>query len=262
MIGLEFLSEYMKDYQNEYILIGGNACALNFNNEGAEFRATVDLDIVLIIESTEDDFFRHLINYLVENDYVGKKFNGPNGEMTGGSAYRFTLPEEKTGNEHPTQIELFSKKPDYFDPEKVKNDRLHITPIETAMGISNFSAILLDDELYEFIQKSKTTIQGISTVGLECLFGLKSIAWHSNQRLFDENKDIDPKNIFKHPNDMVQIVSIIESQVTKYPKKIFDSLQISKEQFVEGSIRKQLFLTQNMSIESTIKYIEDYVTPE
>lgn len=262
MIGLEFLSDYMKDYQSEYILIGGNACALNFNNEGVEFRATVDLDIVLIIESTGDEFFRRLINYLVDNDYEGKKFNGPNGEMTGGSAYRFTLPEEKKGKEHPTQIELFSKKPDYFDPEKVKNDRLHITPIETAMGISNFSAILLDDELYDFIQKSKITIQDISTVSLECLFGIKSIAWHSNQKLFDENKDIKPENIFKHPSDMLQIVSIIDPQVTKYPRKIFDSLQLSREIFVEGSIIKKLFLTQNMSVKNTIKYIEDYVIPE
>ena len=48
MKNIKFLSEYMKEYKGNYVLIGGNACALNFELIGAEFRATEDLDIVLL----------------------------------------------------------------------------------------------------------------------------------------------------------------------------------------------------------------------
>ena len=127
MEGSEFLTDHMRSFTDEYILIGGNACALNFRSIGADFRATVDLDIVLITESTNDAFYAHFWEYIREHGYEGKVFRGSN---TGGCSYRFTLPEEKRVPELPVQIELFSRKPEYFNSNLSEPGREHITLLE------------------------------------------------------------------------------------------------------------------------------------
>lgn len=255
MEGENFLTEYMQQYGDDYILIGGNACVLNFENIGANFRATVDLDIVLITESTNDQFYEHLWEYILEHGYEGKVYRGSN---AGGSAYRFIQPEDNRAPNVPAQIELFSRKPDYFDAVLAKK-RPHITPIRTGQGISNFSAILLDDDVYEFIRSSRTILKDISTVNLECLFGLKSVAWHSNQILFEENKIKDKNTVLKHPQDMIRIANVIEDpKITFFPVQIFDSLQHSKECLSSQDIRAELQATPP-SIDITIDYIDAFV---
>lgn len=255
MEGENFLTEYMQQYADDYILIGGNACALNFENIGANFRATVDLDIVLITESTNAQFYMHLWDYIVEHGYEGKVYRGAN---AGGSAYRFIQPEDNRIPNVPVQIELFSRKPEYFETALAKN-RPHITPIKAGQGISNFSAILLDDDVYDFIRSSRIPLKGISTVNLECLFGLKSMAWHSNQVLFDEKKIKDKNTVLKHPQDMVSIINVIDDPInTLFPAQIFDSLQHSRELLLSQDIRAELQATPG-SIDITIEYIDIFV---
>lgn len=255
MEGGIFLTDYMQPYADDYILIGGNACALNFENIGANFRATVDLDIVLITESTNDRFYGHLWDYILEHGYEGKMYRGSN---AGGSAYRFIQPEDNRKPNVPAQIELFSRRPDYFDAAIA--ERHHITPIKTGQGISNFSAILLHDDVYEFIRSSRIPLKGISTVNLECLFGLKSVAWHSNQALFDEKKINDKNTILKHPQDMISIANVIEDpQNTLFPAQIFDSLRYSRERLTSQDVRAELQAT-SASIDVTIDYIDAFVS--
>lgn len=254
MIGIGFLSDYMRDYSDGYILIGGNACALHFEKLDVQFRETVDLDIVLIIESNDENFYIHLRNYIEENGYKGKVFNGSN---PGGSAYRFKLPDDLKGGNKPGQIELFSKKPDYFDA--AESEKLHITPIEAGEGVSNFSAILLDDEIYSFILGSKQEIKNVSTVNLECLLGLKSIAWHGNQKLYDKEEIKNYGDVIKHPDDMLSIIAVIDIEEMLCPKIVFDSLEISKKLFSEDRIRQELSARDASEFEGAIEFINEFV---
>lgn len=249
MKNIKFLSEYMSEYKSDYILIGGNACALHFEKAEAEFRATEDLDIVLLTDGQNEDFYNHLHDFLVENEYTGKVFNGSN---PGGSAYRFTKTTD--GDELPKQIELFSKKPEYFDEKK--STKLHITPIETHDGISNFSAILLDDEVYDFILQSKQEINNISTAHLECILGLKSIAWHANEILLVDGKSKEI-NVIKHPADMLRISSIIEAKDFYYPEKIFNSLTESNTEFKKGEILRRID-TPSLDVDAYLSYYSLY----
>lgn len=254
MVDFGFLSDYMRDYQDDYILIGGNACALNFKEEGSSFRATVDLDVVLIIEGDNQKFYEHLRAYLSEHDYIGKTYNGSN---TGGSSYRFVLPEDNVKSDLPKQIELFTRKPDYFDTSK--SSKPHITPIQVDGNISNLSAILLDDDIYSFIRGSKISIDDVSTVNLECLLGLKSIAWHANQELFEKGIVENEITVWKHSADILSIVGIIEDKQYIYPSVIFDSLQYSKQRFKESDIYKHITVSQD-DVENAIHFIENNVT--
>lgn len=227
MIGGGFLYDYLGELKENYILIGGNALALNLKAKGVDFRETVDLDIVIVIrgDGSDNNFFEKVDRFILDNGYVGKKFNG---STPGGSAFRFTLCSE--GDEHtPKIIEFFSRKPEYFEESK-SGKRSHITPIETGDGISNLSAILLDDNVYNYIISSKISLGGISTVKLECILGLKCVAWMGNKELFESKIDgITEYTVRKHMQDIITISSTIdEPSNLEYPDEIIKKIKQSK----------------------------------
>lgn len=50
--GIEIFQEYFKEYTDQYVLIGGAACSVSFEEQEINFgRTTKDLDIVLIVEA-------------------------------------------------------------------------------------------------------------------------------------------------------------------------------------------------------------------
>lgn len=56
IVGLNVFKEYFKDYAEQYVLIGGAACDIIFEEQGTAFRATKDLDMVLIVEALSPEF--------------------------------------------------------------------------------------------------------------------------------------------------------------------------------------------------------------
>ena len=46
--GLDTFRKYFADYEEQYVLIGGAACDILFESNEVNFRATRDLDMVLI----------------------------------------------------------------------------------------------------------------------------------------------------------------------------------------------------------------------
>ena len=49
--GIDTFRRYFAEYEEQYVLIGGAACDILFESNDAAFRATRDLDMVLIIEA-------------------------------------------------------------------------------------------------------------------------------------------------------------------------------------------------------------------
>jgi hypothetical protein len=49
--GLEKFKEYFNGFENQYVLIGGTACSVLFDEYGSDFRSTKDIDMVLIVEA-------------------------------------------------------------------------------------------------------------------------------------------------------------------------------------------------------------------
>jgi len=54
--GIEHFKEWFKGYEENYVVIGGTACDLIMNEAGMAFRATRDIDMVLIIEALNANF--------------------------------------------------------------------------------------------------------------------------------------------------------------------------------------------------------------
>lgn len=59
VIGFKSFQEWFQGYEQQYAIIGGTACDLLMSDEGLDFRATKDIDLVLIIEAVTPEFGKH-----------------------------------------------------------------------------------------------------------------------------------------------------------------------------------------------------------
>jgi len=69
VIGLDIFTEHFKSHTDQYLLIGGGACDHFFQKKGLDFRATKDLDIILIVEALSNEFFRRFWEFIWNGEY-------------------------------------------------------------------------------------------------------------------------------------------------------------------------------------------------
>ena len=53
--GIESFKEWFKGNEEQYAIIGGTACDILMTEEGLDFRATKDIDLVLTINEIKDN---------------------------------------------------------------------------------------------------------------------------------------------------------------------------------------------------------------
>lgn len=161
--GLEIFRERFAGFEECYTVIGGFACEILLRKEQLRFRATKDIDMIVLLEDRFAEFGRVFWDFIKEGGYrCGWKQNQ---EL---HFYRFTEP--KAG--YPLQIELFSRKPDYH----LYGDST-IVPIYIDDDVSSLSAIVMNDDFYALLQKGRTIVDGISTLNAEYLIPFKMYAW-------------------------------------------------------------------------------------
>ena len=100
--GIEVFQDYFREYADQYVLIGGAACSISFEEQEINFgRTTKDLDVVLIVEAQTKEFGERFWQFIKDGKYrIRSKSNG-NPQF-----YRFDKPEDP---EFPKMIELFSR---------------------------------------------------------------------------------------------------------------------------------------------------------
>src|SRR5690606_335424 len=103
VIGMDLFAEHFQSHAEQYVLIGGGACDKHFEKAGLPFRATKDLDIILIVEALTPAFVNHFWEFIKAGEYVIAE-KGDKKQF-----YRF---EKPTANGYPRMIELFCRKPD------------------------------------------------------------------------------------------------------------------------------------------------------
>ena len=99
--GLDTFRNHFAGYEEQYVLIGGAACDIVFESNDASFRATRDLDMVLIVEALTPEFGEKLWEFIEIGRYRNKATNGQKPQF-----YRFDKPEDDT---YPKMIELFCR---------------------------------------------------------------------------------------------------------------------------------------------------------
>lgn len=54
--GIDIFREHFDNYKDQYTVIGGFACVLLMSDAGLDFRQTVDIDMVIIVEALTTEF--------------------------------------------------------------------------------------------------------------------------------------------------------------------------------------------------------------
>jgi hypothetical protein len=195
--GINKFKEYFGMFSEQYTFIGGAACDLLMSDAGLDFRATKDLDVVLIFEALTKEFGNRFWNFIKDAGYELKEKS--NGEL---QFYRFAKPKNI---EYPYMIELFSKKPDTMTiPED-----MHLTPIHISDECSSLSAILLNDDYYSTMLNGRITIEDIPVLKTEYIILFKAKAYLDLSERKSKGEDVDSKNIKKHKNDIFRLISLL-----------------------------------------------------
>lgn len=214
VVGLDTFSEYFKEFQNSYLIIGGTACDIIIEDAGFIPRATDDIDIILIVEALTPEFVKQFWSFIKDGGYqVQQK------EMDKKNCYRFNKP--LTAN-FPKQIELFCKVPDVIDAA----EDAHLTPIPVEEGLSSLSAILLNEDYYQYTIQNAQVKDGVHFAAPHCIICLKAFAYLSNKQLKDDGKDVKEVNIIKHKYDVFRMVFLLpQGQLFEIPETIKSDLQ-------------------------------------
>lgn len=101
MRGIDKFKERFAGHDGEYVLIGGGACDLLFGEAGQDFRATKDLDLVLLVEALTPEFGQVFWDFVKEGGYENRQKSSRKPQF-----YRFSKPEDPA---FPAMLELFAR---------------------------------------------------------------------------------------------------------------------------------------------------------
>lgn len=233
--GLDIFRKYFESYPDNYVIIGGAACDVMIDEAGLIPRTTKDIDIILIIEALSADFVQQFWQFIKDGNY---HYNEKSADKR--QYYRFKKPKNPA---FPYQVELFSRIPDFI----VLPENAYLTPIPVDDDLSSLSAILLNDEYYNFIIEHSQLVDGLHLANIAALICLKIVACLEIKNRLENGSLEDSKHLKKHkadifrlavllaPNDKFELPLSIKNHV-----KLFT--EITEGELPEKSIFKEMGL--------------------
>lgn len=247
--GLDAFKEALAGHENSYVLIGGGACSILFNEAGADFRLTKDLDIVVIADECEASFGETLWEFVKKGGYsAGTRKDGSC------SYYRFTLPKDSPlVGKYPGQIELFARHPNF----ELGNKEPWVAPLPFDDTVSSLSAIILDDGYFEFIKSNATIVEGVSTLSALHIIPLKMRAHIDNNRLHNDGVSVSDKVLRKHRADVLKLASLLSSGSKL---ELEGNIRADAEAFLadtEGFVSRETNRKTRASLEDALTFLRD-----
>lgn len=244
-----FISHFLQ-YSDQYVLIGGSACDMLMDEAGLEFRSTKDLDLVLCAEALTDEFVRHFWDFIDKGGYeIKQKANGTK------CFYRFTKP---TNADYPFMLEILSKKPD------ILGDRSpgEIVPMTINEEVISLSAILLDEDYYNFMLSQRSEVDGVVIASPACLIPLKMRAWLDLTKRKENGEYIQSSDIKKHKNDVFRLSQLLNNQpLPNVPQSIAKDAALFAEAMQNEEVDlKQLGVTNTTKSEILAQLISIFTT--
>lgn len=243
--GMESFREWFSEYSEQYIIIGGTACDLLMGQEDLEFRATRDIDMVLILESLTPEFGARFWEYVHNAGYEHR--NKSTGEP---QFYRFIHP---TDNKYPYMIELFSRRNEAI--QLPKNAVLIPLPLDDE--ISSLSAILMNDEYYQFLLGGKVVINGIPILDAGHMIPFKIRAFLDLSERKVKGEAVDSKNIRKHKNDVMRLsILLTENTQIVVSNEIYNDITAFLDEMKNETIDVKQLGIRNLSQADVIERIK------
>lgn len=215
--GIDAFRKHFKGFENQYVLIGGAACDILFAKNNSRFRATRDLDMVLVVEALTPKFGEKFWEFVEAGQYRNKATSGGKPQF-----YRFDKPEN---DEYPKMLELFSRN-DWSLKSMSGLTKIHIDD-----EVSSLSAILLNDEYYHTLLVGRVVIHDLCVLRPEYLILFKAKAYLDLRERKENGEIIDSRDIKKHKNDILRILAeFVLEQVNDLPETVKGDM----EAFIQG----------------------------
>ena len=92
--------------------------------------------------------------------------------------------------------------------------------------ISSLSAILLDDDYYEFLKQGEVAVDGVTVLDAAYLIPFKAKAWMNLSDRKSAGEHVDNTNIKKHKNDIFRLTELIDptAKIT-VPQGVYTDVQ-------------------------------------
>ncbi|MCC8037702.1 MAG: hypothetical protein LIP02_06160 [Bacteroidales bacterium] len=226
MEGLDKFREAFLPFSDSYVIIGGTACEMVLSGTAMRPRATHDIDMIIVIEKLVPEFGSRFWDFIKEGQYRPEKYKPAEGEAKRYQLYRFVdgLPG------YPQMIELLARHHDVLGEPK----GLLIEPIPFDRYVSSLSAIIMDDDFYNFTVKHSVLTDGIRHADASALIALKAKAYLNLQEMKASNKHVNTRDIKKHRSDVMKNLVVMPQGEVPAPQSVVDIIHA----FVE-SLRQE-----------------------
>lgn len=214
--GLEIFREAMRPYKDNFVIIGGTACDILLSGTTMRPRATDDIDIIIVVERLTQEFVKAFWQFIREGNYrVEKRINQAGTSVY--ALYRFSLQDENLT--YPQKIELLSRHSDLLG----EPSGFHIEPIPTDEFHQSLSAIIMDDDIYDFTIRQAEDSDGLLVANNLALIALKVTAYLNLSRDRDDGKMVNGKDIRKHRSDVLKLVAAgVYPEPVSVDQKLYD----------------------------------------
>ncbi len=245
--GVDHFSEFFKDFSDEYVIIGGTAASEILNDNELTFRATKDVDMV-ILTNDSPALNSRIIEYVKLGQFKAQE------TVEGKRYYRFSDPAD---DKFPKLLEIFARNESGLELETGQ----HIIPIINQEA-DRLSAILLDDDYFELIRanavKSK---EGYSLIDPRVNICLKARAYRELTQRKVNGEKVDSREIEKHKKDVLRIALVLDgSKTVSLPQVVSDDLKqvLTELSAMDAKVVAQVLKGQPITTkEPLIKAIEN-----
>lgn len=198
--GLDAFRDWFEGFHGRHVIIGGTACNLIYASYGAPERATKDIDLVILADAFNREYFNRFVEFVEAGGYQHRTKDGRY------ELYRFERPAD---NAFPPKLELLSRR-----PEVLRGIETALGRLQTTDGPYSLSAILLDDDYYQLLEEGVETIDGLPVLGLHYLPVFKMHAWCNLSRDRQSGLNVHSDEINKHRSDVCKLCSLITPGTT------------------------------------------------
>ena len=196
------------------------------SDAGLDFRQTVDIDMVLIVEALTTDFAKAFWAFIDAGGYQARQRSNGIPEF-----YRFVEPANPS---YPKMIELFSRPQNHV---KLHADT-HLMPLHIDDEVSSLSAILLNDDYYNFLLAGRTETNGVSILDAEHIIPLKMKAWLDLKDKKAQGMHVNSRDIRKHRLDVFRLFPLVREDIKiTVPAAVGEDIQSFIEQMSETEMR-------------------------
>lgn len=222
--GLGHFQEYCKEFDEQYVVVGGFATVMLLDEELGEGhgKATFDIDLVLLTNNSVE-LAQKIKQYITDG-----KYDIQVGEKDQYKYYRFNNPKEEN---FAKEIEIFASN----ENELKLDDGQRILPIDPEEGLYSLSAIMLDPEYFEMIKNNVNKSTEAPCTNTQATIMLKMSAFYDLKKKEDNKWK-------KHRRDILKLSLLLtgeeEIKLIGRMKEDFDSfIQHLKEELDQKSIK-------------------------